>query len=248
MELHEILDTVIEISYNLLCNGAEVFRVEESIQYICRAYEVERTEAFAIPASIVVTLEKDGESLTKSRRVKTRKIDLYKVEQLNALSRQICRELPSYEWVKLRLGEVQRGPVYSRGWQYGSRMLIGFSFTMFFGGKPADGFVGMLVGAFIAFLDEIFKKIRITPFFINVLCGFLAAFTANVLAAATGMFQSDKIIIGTIMLLVPGMAIANSMRDFISSDIMTGLSRLIEALFVAAGIAIGVGFGTMLVK
>ena len=42
------------------------------------------------------------------------------------------------------------------------------------------------------------------------------------------------------MLLVPGLTIANSMRDFISSDTMTGMSRLFEALFVAVGIAIGV--------
>ena len=42
------------------------------------------------------------------------------------------------------------------------------------------------------------------------------------------------------MLLVPGLALANSMRDFIASDTMSGLSRMTEALFVAVGVALGV--------
>ena len=59
---------------------------------------------------------------------------------------------------------------------------------------------------------------------------------------ATGMpLQYDKIIIGGIMPLVPGIAITNSIRDFINSDYLSGSIRLIDALLTAFCIAVGVG-------
>ena len=116
---------------------------------------------------------------------------------------------------------------------------------MFFGGEWQDGLVGAFVGIEIYFLSRFLDKIKVNGFFMNIICGFSAAVMARLLERYFGIFHSDTIIIGTIMLLVPGLAIANSMRDFISSDTMAGLSRLIEALFVATGIAIGVAFAMM---
>ncbi len=51
----------------------------------------------------------------------------------------------------------------------------------------------------------------------------------------------DIIIIGSIMSLVPGVAITNAMRDTISGDFISGLSRGMEAVFSALAIAFGVG-------
>lgn len=50
------------------------------------------------------------------------------------------------------------------------------------------------------------------------------------------------------MLLVPGIAITNSLRDIIGGDFVSGLSRMIEAILIAASIAIGVGVMMMLLK
>ena len=47
--------------------------------------------------------------------------------------------------------------------------------------------------------------------------------------------------IGTLMILTPGMAITNSLRDIIRGDYASGVARLAEALLIAASIAIGVG-------
>lgn len=51
----------------------------------------------------------------------------------------------------------------------------------------------------------------------------------------------QSVITGTLMLLVPGIAITNSLRDIIGGDFVSGLSRMIEAILTAASIAIGVG-------
>lgn len=44
--------------------------------------------------------------------------------------------------------------------------------------------------------------------------------------------------IGTIMLLVPGLVLTNAIRDLVSGDLISGLSRAAEAL---VGSALGIG-------
>ena len=51
--------------------------------------------------------------------------------------------------------------------------------------------------------------------------------------------DANKILIGNIMLLIPGIALTNSLRDLISGDIMTGILRFLDAVLVAAAIAAG---------
>ena len=43
------------------------------------------------------------------------------------------------------------------------------------------------------------------------------------------------------MLLVPGLAITNAIRDTISGDLVSGLTRAAEAFFIAISIAVGTG-------
>lgn len=240
MELEEVLDTAIQVGYGLLYNGAEIYRVEQSITYICEAYGIKEIESFAIPSSIVVTISDGKRSVTKSKRVVSRINDLDKVEKMAGLSRKICREKPDYETCRKEIEAVVNGPRYSDKVRFIAYLVIGFVFTRFFGGDLLDGCLGSVVGISIVGLQNFMNKMKANSFFMNIVCGFFSAFVSNILAAKTGLFHADKIIIGTIMLLVPGLAIANSMRDFISSDTMTGMSRLFEALFIAVGIAIGV--------
>ena len=56
----------------------------------------------------------------------------------------------------------------------------------------------------------------------------------------------QSVITGTLMILVPGIAITNSLRDIMGGDFVSGLSRMIEAILIAASIAIGVGVMMMI--
>ncbi len=56
----------------------------------------------------------------------------------------------------------------------------------------------------------------------------------------------DKMIIGGIIPLVPGMALTTAIRDFAGGDYLSGTIRLIDALLIGSSIAIGVGMVLML--
>ena len=44
------------------------------------------------------------------------------------------------------------------------------------------------------------------------------------------------------MLLVPGLAITNAIRDTVAGDYVSGVARALEAVIVAVAIAAGIGF------
>jgi uncharacterized membrane protein YjjP (DUF1212 family) len=77
---------------------------------------------------------------------------------------------------------------------------------------------------------------------------FLATFIAAVHAALVAFIavsviegtQVDKIIIGGIMPLLPGVALTNAVRDMIAGDLVAGLARGAEAVLIASAIAAGV--------
>ena len=58
--------------------------------------------------------------------------------------------------------------------------------------------------------------------------------------------STDKIIIGALMNLVPGIVITTFMRDMMAGDVVAGLIRFSESLLVATAIALGVGVSLML--
>jgi len=79
-------------------------------------------------------------------------------------------------------------------------------------------------------------------FFINNFIGAIIATFLSILITVIGIADNmNTVIIASIMPLVPGVAITNAMRDTISGDFVSGLSRAMEAIFSALSIAFGVG-------
>lgn len=84
-----------ELGYRLMESGAEIYRVEESMQLLLHAYGVTFGEVFAIPNCIIVTLTApDGRPVTQIRRVPAHGTNLDQVERLNDLCRRLCRGTP----------------------------------------------------------------------------------------------------------------------------------------------------------
>jgi uncharacterized membrane protein YjjP (DUF1212 family) len=83
------------------------------------------------------------------------------------------------------------------------------------------------------------QKAALNDIFVNVVSAFLLSLSAIALVRLGIGQDANKIIIGNIMLLIPGIALTNSLRDMISGDIMTGMLRFFDAILVAAAIAAG---------
>ena len=88
----------------MLESGAEAYRVEDSLQRLCRAYGVETSEIFAIPSLLIVSLcDPEGHSHTRVRRLYHRGTDLWRVDRLNSLCRWVCAGRPPFPEVDQQL-------------------------------------------------------------------------------------------------------------------------------------------------
>ena len=97
-----------------------------------------------------------------------------------------------------------------------------------------DGIAAALIGIVLKLIVYATEKTQVNMIFANVVCSFAFAFVMLGFG-----YSTDKIIIGNIMLLIPGVALTNSIRDMISGDIMAGMLRFCEACLVSLAIAAG---------
>ena len=154
-------------------------------------------------------------------------------------SRQICKETPDYETVQQLLKAICTRPGYPVWLQVLASGLIAFSFTVFFGGTWFDGIVALFLGLGLRLLITLLQKVAANQIIVNVIASFLLS-VSTIALVRCGIGQDiDKILIGNIMLLIPGIALTNSLRDLISGDMITGLLRFLDAVLVAAAIAAG---------
>lgn len=240
MTQEQILSCALDIGEQMLLCGAEVGRVETAIRFICSAYGCRRTDVFTITSSIVVSVEdEDGRHGTQTRRILGGGTDLSKLHRLNDLSRQVCAEKPEYDYICAQLRRICVKEPYPLWLQALGSALIAFSFAIFFGGSWMDGLVAAPLGLGLRYLTWLLQRSGMNQIFINCVASFLLAVSAMLLTRNGIGDDVNKIIIGNIMLLIPGIALTNSLRDMISGDIMTGMLRFFDAVLVAAAIAAG---------
>jgi uncharacterized membrane protein YjjP (DUF1212 family) len=237
----ELLTLALDIGRGLLENGAETYRVEESVNRILVAYGIPKAEVFAIPTCIITSISEGGDTSSRVERIFHRGTNLDRVMKLNSLSRWICNDLPSVEEIRERLNAILRERSYPLVVKVIGFSLVAAAFTVFLGGGPMDALVAALCGVVTKPVIELLERYQMNIFFADIIGGALIAGVA-LLAAGLGLTsQVDLVIIGALMNLVPGVAITNSMRDIIAGDLVAGLAKLIEALIIGTAIALGTG-------
>ncbi len=234
------LSMIMEMGETLLTSGAEVSRVEDTIMRLCGAYGFTRADVFTITSSIIVTaIAPDGEAYTQTRRTRERGIDLGKVEKINALSRRICAAPLELVALEREIEEIRSAKGTPQSMQLAMYAIISFTFSVFFGGSWADGAAAALSGAILFAAFYACTALKLNDIIVTMLCSTATALAVVLLVKAGIGDQPDKIMIGNIMLVIPGRQLTNSLRDMINGDTISGLLNMSEALMRAVFVAIG---------
>ncbi len=241
-QIHKYLSFCCETGRHMIHNGAEMYRVEESVTRILLAYGFTTPEVFAIPASILIGVEYDGINYTKSVRIHGSGNNLDKLDKLNALCRRVCRETPEIEQAIADMQDIMAEPRYPTWVSYSGYGCVAVFFTLLFGGRLLDAIVAGLCGMALKSVSGILTARKVNIFFTNMLSSMLLVLIPMFLCYLGLFVQTDRVVIGAIMLLVPGLAITNVMRDVIVGDFLTAVSKLAEVLIVATALAIGISF------
>lgn len=228
------LNVLIQMGEALQNSGAEIYRVEDTLNRIGYAYGAEEMNVFVITSSIIITMKMPGkEPLTQTRRLKkSGGNDFVKLEELNELSRQICSGRISVEEFEQQLDQIlstaTRGKMLLLG-----NVLAAASFAVFYGGSIWDFLIAGLMGAVIWLLETYMEPICLNSVAYQIAASFLSGVGICVVSKIFPILHMDKIMIGDIMLLIPGLMFTNAIRDISAS------MRLIEAILLAAALALG---------
>lgn len=235
-----LLELATSLGYRLAMSGAETYRIEESILRILKTYGLE-AEAFAIPNCLTVSIiSRDGTPMTRMRRIGYHGNDLDAVERYNNLSRRICAEKPepavAMQWLHETTDALTH---YSSTVQMLGYFLGSFGYALIFGGTLIDGIWAGICGLVVMGIDWIMDHLHATLFFRTITSAFFSALIAYTIHAMGLLHNPDASIIGTLMLLVPGLLFTNAMRDIMYGDTNSGLHRIVQVLLIAVAIALG---------
>lgn len=230
MKIKKVLSCAMEIGECMLISGAGVSRVEDTIARICQAYGAQKTDVFSITSTIIASAtDSKGEVWTQTKRIRSYRTDFRKLDELNQLSRYMCRCLPKEKEVRERIRKIKEGKVITPAMENITSAVIAAAFTLFFGGGVVEGVLGFCVGSLVAMLSKYLRFLTQNSMVLNFFLSFFVASGAYLAAKAGITSDYGKIIIGNLMLLVPGVAFVNSLRDMIGGDMMSGISRLCES-------------------
>lgn len=240
MDYYTLLDVAVDLGYELAMCGAETYRVEESVNRVLLTYGIE-SEVFAIPNNLIVSIETpEGKPMTRMRRIGHHGNDLDAVERFSGLSRAICNRKPDPQDAREWLQRVRRERRFYKMPMYLVGNFLGAGgFSLFFGGTWLDGFWAGMCGVLVGLLDTFLNSVKANQFFRTIASSFVMALAAYGIAAAGLTDNADALIIGTLMILVPGLLFTNAMRDIIYGDTNSGVNRIVQVLLVAAALALG---------
>ncbi len=244
MNVMQLSKIALQAGEILLVSGAEIYRVEDTVKRICKSYKVE-SDCFVMPSGIFLTLYGPGnEPVTLVRRVRIRTLDLGRIEMINSFSWRVKKNQLSFEEASVELNNILKIKRYGYLNRLSAAAVTALVFTLLFHGSIWDALAAAFIGVLIYIVNEQIIKTGVFQYFDLFVSGFIAG-VGSLLAANT--FQGlnvYKIIIGAIMILVPGVAITNAIKDALNGDIASSTIRMAEAIFIA--VAIGAGVSTAL--
>nr|WP_242980393.1 threonine/serine exporter family protein [Blautia argi] len=107
----KVLDLSMEAGRILLDAGAEIFRVEETIERISRAFGIEKCSPFVMSTGIFLTAEnEEGEIYASVKHIPIQGAKLYRVAAVNQLSREIVEGKYTLEEAEERLETIKKMP------------------------------------------------------------------------------------------------------------------------------------------
>ncbi len=237
---NELLELFLDFGEALMNSGGEVNRVEDSLGRMMRSYGALDVNVMVITPGIMVTATfPDGTTITQTRRIHTSvKPDFSRFKKLNALSRKCSVKPLSFDDLKKEL-EIIKNKNISKKRVYLGSIIAAASFSVFFGGSILDGVIGGLFGLLICLLQEYFSPNWPTKAFLYFLTALVAGFGICFAANYISVIHLDKIMIGDIMILVPGVALTNAVRDMLVGDNISGVMRVVESLVWTGALVAG---------
>ena len=244
MEAKQVLEIALSTGQMLMSNGAETYRVEETIERICSSYNLE-CECIATAKGVFVSVvDINNEKVTSLKKIRITRVDLYRIELINSFSRSIKNNPVCYKEAKKTLKDIEDAPYFSFPVRLMAASMTSFIYSLFFNGTIYEAIISAVISMGIYFMIEKVSKVGFFQFFEFFFSGFIIGGASLIAENLLPFVNKGHIITGAIMILIPGVALTNGIKDIIYGQFTAGMSKFGEAMLII--IAVGAGIGTAL--
>lgn len=242
MDDRRLLQFAVEMGELMLSSGAETSRVEQTMELILGCGNF-KADIYATPTGIFTSiLKEDGSTYTNIKRINNFGTNFSKLDLVNSLSRKFCANQMDLEEAFEQLHGIKNADEFGKVAKVFATSATSAFFVLVFGGRLGEFILAGLSGFVLGLVSLFIIHKNLSKFTIPFIGGIASVTFAFLLHSLTGMGGNmGVVIIGSIMPLVPGLAITNGIRDTIEGDLVSGVSRIADAFIVAALIASGVG-------
>ena len=240
-----VIDLASKAGRLLLESGSDITRVEDTISHILDAFGIKDYDLYTLTNGIFLSSlnkSKEGkQDYTRIHTIPSQSTNLGRIDAINTLSRDIAEGRCTLGEAETRLDKIQNAPPMKTIVRLLATALASGAFCMMFGGGLIDGAICALIGFLYYFIAIQFEKTQLSKLLTTGVCGIIFA-TLAILSYHFGLCRNlDKVIIGDIMPLIPGLSTVNAVRDIAAGDYLSGAVRIIDAVVITVGIAVGVG-------
>ncbi|MBR3937858.1 MAG: threonine/serine exporter family protein [Bacteroidaceae bacterium] len=236
-QLTEVMQVATEAGHIMLENGAEIFRVEETMERITRHYGIDSGHFFVLSNGILTS---GGTRYSNVEFIPFKGAQLEKVVAVNRLSREIEKGGCSIQEARERLFEIKTMKAKPFMEQVMGSAVGSGAFCAIFGGSYLDCAASFVTGLLLYVFVLLVSRRGMSKIVTNIL-GSILATALSVLFMRIGFGEHPgNMIIGSLIPLIPGVPFTNGIRDLANEDYIAGSTRMIDALTVFFCIAAGV--------
>lgn len=232
----EVLEVAAEAGHIMLENGAEIARVEETMERISAHYGITSRNFFVLSNGIFTT---GSGKYANVEFIPIKGTQMEKIVATNTLSRAIEAgkyTIPEAKDEIARIRAMKPKPAWEQilGSAFGSA-----GFCAIFGGSLLDCAAAFVTGIILWAFVLVVTAPYVSKMLGNILGGMLATALCFVFYKAGFGNSLGNMVVGALIPLIPGVAFLNGIRDLVNEDYIAGTTRLLDALIVFLGIALG---------
>lgn len=221
--------------------GGETYRAEETARYMGEGFGMDEVEVFALPTGIMMTVRAGEDSITRIVRVHSRGTDLKKVNDCNSVSRSVRTGQMDADAALEELRRIEHQAAQPMWVLVLAGAVSAAAFCMMFGGGIFEIAVSLIVGMISELILTRLTKLQIPGLLSGMILGFIITLFTLLCTLAEPRLNIESVISGSLMPLLPGLAMTSAIRDTIRGDLVSGGARVTEAILTAFMLAAGAG-------
>lgn len=231
-----------DLARELYYYGSNATEIEKYITQIGQTYELDVQIASIGTVLYITVIDRTGKSLTRIERINYTSIDFEKLSIWESFIKKILKEKPPFIFIR---EEIKRIQIENKNLTHSFLLLIiavfiaSFSFSFVFKGNFLESLISGIIGTSVYYVTINLKN--------KILRDFIAGFSIYSLIELFSIFtdlRTYPILAGSIMVFVPGLLLTNAIMEIGDRNLVSGISKLVESVFILGALVLGAGIAT----